>query len=214
MRICAISDTHGSHRKLPPLPKGDVLIHAGDFMLSGRDPREISDFSDWFCEQPFEHIIVVAGNHDWAFEKTPHAAEHLLLGANYLRDSGITLDGISFYGSPVQPWFFDWAFNVPRGAAIKKHWDKIPEGLDILITHGPAHGILDQTHPKGEHLGCEELSLAIARTLPRIHIFGHIHGGYGEHYGDDTRSFNVAVMNEAYRVVNPPTVFEINRESI
>jgi len=91
----------------------------------------------------------------------------------------------------------------PRGAAARKYWDQIPEGLDVLITHGPPFGILDQVTPGGEHLGCAELLEAIEEKKPRVHIFGHIHGGAGTFDSGVTRFINAAYLNERYKPLEP-----------
>jgi Icc-related predicted phosphoesterase len=209
MRIVAISDTHGSHRDLT-LPDGDVLIHAGDFMLSGKDAREIFDFNAWLGEQPFKHRICVAGNHDILFESDPIVAASFLSNATYLMDSSVEICGVKFYGSPWQPRFMDWAFNVDRGAPIRKIWAKIPEDVNVLITHTPPYGILDELRPPSEHLGCEELAIAIGRLSPKMHIFGHIHGSAGTLSIGDKRFINAASMNEAYRIANYPIVVDFD----
>ena len=95
-----------------------------------------------------------------------------------MHDESITIENIRFYGSPWQPEFYDWAFNLPRGKAHKQKWDLIPENTDALITDGcPAEGILDQTFD-GSRVGCEELAKAINKIRPKLHICGHIHESY------------------------------------
>ena len=203
MRLVVISDTHGLHDRIVSLPDGDILIHAGDFMGSGIDLKEIQSFNQWLREQPFKQRVVCAGNHDRSFENVPEVARGLLTNAIYLENDGITIDGISFWGSPYTPEFMNWAFMYPRGPAAKRYWDQIPNGLDVLITHGPPRGILDQVAPGGEHLGCEELRKAVEAKKPRIHIFGHIHGGAGTFENGTTRFVNAAYLNEAYRPLEP-----------
>jgi Icc-related predicted phosphoesterase len=83
------------------------------------------------------------------------------------------------YGSPWQPEFCDWAFNVNRGPEIKRYWDKIPVDTDILITHGPPLGFGDLTSD-GFHCGCSDLLDRVLAHPPRVHIFGHIHEAYGK----------------------------------
>ena len=139
IRIVCISDTHGQHAKLG-VPDGDVLIHAGDFMAFGDTPKEIIDFNQWLGGQPHRHKIVIAGNHDWMFERHPGAAKELLGNAIYLENSGTELAGLKIWGSPVQPEFNNWAFNVARGAAIRRYWEMIPDSTDVLVTHGPPYG--------------------------------------------------------------------------
>lgn len=228
MKIVAISDTHTYHNEVK-LPDGDVLIHAGDLMGSGYRHDEIKNFAKWFAAQPHKHKILVAGNHDRLFETQPEYALSKFVGIPnfyYLNDSGCEIDGIKFWGSPYQPWFYDWAFNVPRGPAIKKHWDKIPEGTDVLITHGPPMGHLDQAIPYGlesnweskfivhasEHVGCEELNIAVQVIRPRVHIFGHIHGSYGVEETPSTNFHNVSICNEQYNAVNHPHQIYIERK--
>ena len=101
MRLVLISDTHGQHRKFD-IPEGDVLIHAGDFMWSGRNYEEIIDFDVWLGSLPHKHKIVIAGNHDILFEQQYSARNHLT-NATYLQDSGIEIDGLKFWGAPWLP---------------------------------------------------------------------------------------------------------------
>jgi Icc-related predicted phosphoesterase len=206
MNLVLISDTHTFHEQVQ-VPDGDVLVHAGDMGLRG-DPLEIQSCLDWLNRQPHKHVVAIAGNHDFAFEKWPHL---LNLGRiRYLYNSGTKIDGVKFYGSPETPWFMDWAFNVPRGPAIKKYWDRIPD-CDVLITHGPPKGILDQAapHRHSECLGDQDLLEAVERVSPKLHAFGHIHGGYGKMQFSKTAFFNCSQVNEAYKIVNPPHVVEI-----
>ena len=208
IRIVAISDTHGSHRKVT-LPPGDILVHCGDFMRSGMSSKEIRDFNRWMGEQPFLYRVAVAGNHDSFFEQHPSHARGLATNFHYLQDSGITLANLRFWGSPRTPTFLSWAFMADRGPAIKRYWDSIPAYTDVLITHGPPKLICDQQAPGWEHLGCEELSYAVERARPGVHLFGHIHGGHGQYWNRTTKFANCAVMDEAYKVVHPATVIDI-----
>ena len=145
MKIVAISDTHGLHTQVK-VPDGDILIHTGDVSSQGKE-FEIILFLNWFRDLPHKHKVFIAGNHDFYFERTPVSDVNKIIPDNviYLNDSGVTVEGIRIWGSPIQPWFYDWAFNRQRGAEIKKHWDLIPENTDILMTHGPAFGIHDRT---------------------------------------------------------------------
>ena len=203
MRVVMISDTHGLHDRIERLPEGDILVHAGDFMNSGFDLEVIASFNRWLRVQPFKQRIVCAGNHDRSFECMPEIARGLLADAVYFENDGITIDGVSFWGSPHTPEFLNWAFMYPRGGAAKRYWDQIPNGLDVLITHGPPRGILDQATPGGEHLGCEELFKAVEGKKPKAHIFGHIHGGAGTFENGTTRFVNAAYLNERYKRLDP-----------
>ncbi len=203
MRLVVISDTHGLHSTIKRLPDGDILVHAGDFMNAGYDPAEILSFNKWLGEQRFKHRVVCAGNHDRYFQNSPEQARSLLTDAIYLENSGITIGNFSFWASPYTPEFLNWAFMYPRGPAAKQYWDQIPYNLDVLVTHGPPFGILDQTAPGSAHLGCEELLKAVEEKKPKVHLFGHIHGGAGTLENGVTRFVNAAYLNERYKPLEP-----------
>jgi predicted phosphohydrolase len=215
-RIIALSDSHGSHFGVK-VPDGDVLIHCGDISSRGGVPDTL-DFLRWFNTHPHLHKIFIAGNHDWVWDRSPDIAKMLLKefpDLIYLQDSGVTVCGLHIYGSPVQPRFYNWAFNRDRGAEIKRHWDMIPEAADVLITHGPPHGICDEAYRPGfnitEHTGCADLFDATLRIAPKLHLFGHIHHSGGQSYiGPKTTYANVSVLDESYQVVRPPMIFDID----
>jgi Icc-related predicted phosphoesterase len=208
LKFTCISDTHGKHNSLQ-LPEGNVLIHAGDVSSMGKE-YEVLNFLDWFAKQDYEYKIFIAGNHDFYFERMHDADIQNIIPSNiiYLNDSGVTINGINIWGSPISPWFYDWAFNRHRGEPIKKHWDLIPTNTDILITHGPAFGILDYT-TSGMRVGCEDLLLKVEEVKPKFHICGHIHEAYGMQEKDGTTFINTSVLNEKYVLVNEPIVFEL-----
>lgn len=207
MRIVALSDTHFRHRCVA-VPDGDVVIHAGDLTRSG-DPAELADVMRWFARLPHPHKIFIAGNHDWVFELQPDIAAGLIPeGVTYLQDSGSVIEGVKFWGSPVQPAFLRWAFNRTRGEEIDRHWQKIPMGTDVLITHGPPHGILDLVG--NEHVGCEMLRRRIEIVRPACHVFGHIHGARGTGTLGSTMLINAAICTENYRPINPPFVLDLH----
>ena len=205
MKIVAMSDTHGLHAKLT-VPDGDVLIHAGDFSRFGK-VEDIYGFLDWFGRLPHRHKILVAGNHDRLFEDNPVKAKELLWPSiTYLQDKEAVIDGVKFYGAPWTPRFFDWAFNVDRGSDIAKKWAKIPDDVNVLITHGPPFGICDMSRFQSSRMGCEDLLRRIEQLGElKVHIFGHNHSGHGV----QGMFANVAVCDEAYQPVNQPTVIEI-----
>ena len=201
MTTTLISDTHGLHHQLQ-LIGGDLLIHAGDVSKYGNE-TEIINFLDWFKVQPYTYKIFIAGNHDWFFENATNESIQTILPKNiiYLNDSGVEIEGFKIWGSPIQPTFFDWAFNRDRGEDINKHWQLIPANTDILITHGPPFGILDKTI-RGENVGCEMLIKKINHIKPKLHVFGHIHEAYGIEKMDDTTFINASVLNVKYQLVN------------
>lgn len=204
--IVAISDTHGMHRHLT-IPDGDVLVHAGDLTRSGK-LSEAAEFNSFLGELPHKTKIVIAGNHDWCFEREPMKARELLTNCVYLQDEFVIVDGVKYWGSPWQPEFCDWAFNLPRGEALKKKWDKIPNDTDVLITHGPPLGYQDITQ-EGDYVGCNDLHDAVMRVQPVHHIFGHVHEAYGCAHYDEMTFSNASSCDLQYRPVNKPIVYRI-----
>ena len=145
MRIVAVADTHLYQADLGAIPDGDVFVHAGDLCRRGT-LQELEQVVLWMRALPHANKIVVAGNHDWCFAREPEAAR-ALLGETivYLQDSAAVIDGVSFWGSPWQPRYRNWAFNLERGAPLAEKWSLIPSGTDVLVTHGPPRGFGDRT---------------------------------------------------------------------
>lgn len=207
-----ISDTHNQHKNIV-LPGGDFLIHAGDATMGGR-LTELMPFLDWLAKQPYENKIFVPGNHDWACEEGPAlvADECKRRDIFLLNDSGIKLEGINFWGSPVQPEFCDWAFNRKRGEEIRRHWDLIPEDTQVLITHGPPYNIKDATY-HGEKVGCQDLFLKLMQTKTKLHVFGHIHEARGYQYWDERVFVNASSVDARYVLQKPGYVRVIKVEN-
>lgn len=209
MRFVAISDTHGKHRGLN-LPDGDVIIHSGDFCHYGSD-SDVHDFLSWYQDLEYETKILIAGNHDFfAAEHSERFKEILPKEITYLNDSGITIDGIKIWGSPVQPDLIGWAFGKLRGSEMKVHWDLIPNDIDILVTHTPPYGTLDKPR-SGKSIGCEELSKRLEELQVKVHIFGHVHASYGEEQSGQTKFINASNIDSAKGLVNKPIVFDFKR---
>ena len=211
MKIVFISDTHGLHDDIVSLPPGDVLVHCGDSTMRG-NLSELHHFNQWLGVLPYKHKIVIAGNHDWCFYSRNDESRKLLTNAIYLQDESVTIDRIKFYGSPWQPEFFDWAFNLPRaGNELKEKWDQIPDDTDVLITHGPPFNILDQVTHGNEHVGCTLLLDRVLKVQPKIHAFGHIHENGGQDLKfHNTHFINASMLNLRYKMYQTePMVFEI-----
>lgn len=239
-RIICISDTHGLHTTMKhnlsefiDLNKTNILIHSGDCTNMGRQ-KEVEEFVYWFQNlKGFDHKIFIAGNHDFAFENVnrPHhkgdydwfhnlmSPENLSQSdVTYLEDSEMTIDfpefsrPIKFYGTPWQPEFYNWAFNLPRFSKELEHiWLKIPDDTDILITHGPPHGVRDFTNQYGTYVsvGSETLRHRIDEVNPLVNVYGHIHGAYGADYVKNTLFINASICDERYRPINKPIVVEL-----
>lgn len=209
MKLAFISDTHMMHEWIA-IPPCDVLVHAGDFCSFGRRD-EVERFLDWLDGQPATFKVLIAGNHDFFCERSPTEFDQLRQKrVIYLNDSGVELLGVSFWGSPVTPSFNSWAFNRERGGALRRHWDLIPDGVDVLVTHGPPRGLGDMTDDS-RSVGCDDLLEKVRRVEPRVHAFGHVHEGRGEYSFDGlrTRFLNVSSLDSSYRVVKPPVVIDL-----
>ena len=235
MRLVCISDTHSLHHQMEhPLPKGDVLIHAGDISNKGGE-KDVKDFIDWFQNLGgWDQKIFISGNHDYCFErinKPSYKGDYKWLSnlmspenlsqsdVTYLEDSFITIETpefsrpIKFYGTPWQPWFYDWAFNLPRlGVELQEKWNMIPEDTDVLITHSPPNGygdLVNNWRQPNTHVGCECLINRIGEINPLVNIFGHIHEGYGVEYGNKTAFVNASICTAGYEPTNKPIIIDL-----
>ena len=209
MKFVTISDTHGKHRDLN-LPNGDAIIHSGDFCHYGSDD-DMHDFFSWYSALEFNTKILIGGNHDFfAAEQSERFNELLPEEIIYLNDSGIKINGINIWGSPVQPDLIGWAFGKERGIEMKTHWDLIPKDTEILITHTPPFVILDKSR-SGKSIGCEELTKKLKELQLKIHVFGHVHASYGEEKNEKTKFINASNINSAKGLVNEPITFEFKK---
>lgn len=211
LKLVLISDTHTYHRKVE-LPDGDVLVHAGDFTAMGRT-GETTKFLQWFGSQPHRHKVLVAGNHDFMCLDDPEQFARLLAefapGVQYLSDerNSVVIEGVRFTGTPSTPVFGHWAFMKTQGE-LQQVYARFPADTDVLVTHGPAWGVLDTCFPSGDRAGCPSLRNWIEVHKPQVHVHGHIHEGYGTHLGD-TLSVNAAICNREYRPENRPFITHV-----
>ncbi len=195
MRFVVISDTHNLHRhygRAPfnQLPDGDVLIHCGDVTTHGT-VEELEIFLSWFRSQSHGIKIWVAGNHDRCLEGVDVRQRWNVPNVIYLEQSGVVIGGLRVWGSPYTPDHCDFAFQL--GNRATDYWEQIPLGTDVLITHGPPHGIQDQGHGE-DHAGCPKLLKEVTgRVHPKYHLFGHLHESFGRCERDGTVFVNAAV---------------------
>ena len=235
MRIVCISDTHTLHKGMShEIPSGDVLIHAGDISNRGGE-KDVTEFIHWFQNiGDFDTKIFVSGNHDHCFEQVnrPHHKRdydwlrNLMSPENlaqsdvyYLEDNSMTIEypefskPIKFYGSPWQPWFYDWAFNLPRmGHELYEKWNNIPKDTDVLITHGPPNGfgdLVNNWRQPNSNVGCELLRNKIEELNLTLNVFGHIHEGYGVYNNGKTTFVNASICTPDYRPTNKPIIIDI-----
>jgi len=226
MKIICISDTHTKHNQIPSQyidnadGSIDMIIHAGDVSSRGYK-TEITNFLNWYNDLNFRHKILIAGNHDFYFEEAkPEELNEMLAeypNITYLNDSGVEIEGFKIWGSPVQPWFYNWAFNR-TSPMINEHWEKIPIDTNILIVHGgPKHiGSLNITTRDRSDVGCPYLYQKLSE-LKQLKLFvqGHIHEGRGAYTSSDKQLFvNASLLNLQYELVNKPFVIDTEKWQI
>ncbi len=207
--VVAMSDLHGH---LPLVPPCDLLLIGGDLCPHGQTAVQAAwlggAFRDWLGRIPAREVVAVAGNHDWIFERAPHLVPDLRW--RYLEDRGVELFGLKIYGTPWQPRFFDWAFNLDE-PDLEIKFNRIPEGTDIVVCHGPPLGFGDLAPRSwgGEHVGSPSLLNRLLTVRPQLCVFGHIHEGRGVYPRDGMVLANVSVVDHRYDMVYTPMVFEI-----
>lgn len=208
MDVVAISDIHGH---LIDVPECDLLLIAGD--ICPTEDHSLGYQSDWLNrafrywleDVPAKHIVGIAGNHDFIFQDAKGLVPELPW--SYLQDSFTIIDGIKIHGTPWQPPYFDWAFNLPE-ERMELVFDLIDPDTDIVISHGPPYGQGDRTD-RGEYAGSKALLRALKRVQPQYAVVGHIHQGYGHYRVGKTHVKNAAVVDGGYRLRNAPISFSI-----
>ena len=208
MKLVCISDTHGFHDDID-VPDGDILIHAGDMTERG-GVEEVEDFNRWLGKLPHKYKIVIAGNHDLCFENSyKPMATAILSNCIYLEHESYEVEGIKFFGTPYQPWFYDWAFNIKTEERREELWSQIPNDTDVLIVHGPPYLHGDQVMGD-DHVGCKMLLKRIKESSLKLVVAGHIHEDYGKFNVDETLILNASTCDYSYKPVNPPIVVAYN----
>lgn len=179
--------SHGFHEELE-IPDADVLICTGDFSFIHVESNleNTQKYVDWMANQPHKHKILCAGNHDWFMQDiyhNPELREQIdWKGVQLLMDEEAIIDGVKFYVSPWVPRFFDWAFMLDTYEELEEKWKAIPDDVEVLVTHGPAFGILDRNY-QGSFCGDSAL-LERIKSLKKLkmHCFSHIHEAYGTRF--------------------------------
>ena len=220
VRVVAISDTHCMLDRIT-IPDGDILVHAGDLTSCGNlreTAKELFELSKHRAR--FKHTLLVPGNHDHLFQRSPGIAEQMCKdnGITLLLDSEASIEGIPFYGSPWQPEFNRWAFGLPIGEELKAKWDAIPDNTQVLITHSPPKWVRDYVvkfdrkirEYKIEYLGCPDLYNRILELKElKSSIFGHIHECSGIEISKGVIYINASICDGNYNPRNPVRVFDI-----
>ena len=197
LRILHISDTHGVHRRLRDLPEADILVHSGDFTMSGSEAETLA-FLEWLCDLPYRHKVLVAGNHDACLYGA--RLDGLDDNVHYLCGSGVEIEGLKFWGVPM---FMEDCVSGHQ----EQLYAAIPDGTDVLVTHTPPYGILDRDG--GILYGSRELLERVHTIRPSMHLFGHIHKAHGTTNDRMTVFSNAAIMDEGYDSLNGPNVLPI-----
>ena len=177
--IFAFSDTHGAHRALQVPEDADIVICAGDAVEDNLLGGEYDNFIEWFAAQPGKWKIFVPGNHELSFDLDQ--AEEII---KQFEEAGITIlqDAIEDFGGIS-------ICSISGNARIAD--EDIPEGIDILVTHYPPFGILD------EDLGSPEILNFVLKAKPKSHFFGHIHATEGQSFQlGDTTCQNISVFHQ------------------
>lgn len=230
MKIVCISDTHQKLDQVT-VPDGDILLHAGDLSWVG-SLEEIAKELKALGEKAkkFKACVFIAGNHDRMAQQNPELIESIAKdnGLIYLQDSLVVVEGQKIYGSPWTPAFGrGWAFQLGTVQQSEEIWAKIPEGVDIVVTHGPPHGLLDgverdsvdrdpisweitKRYTHTEHVGCPFLLDRLLKIKPRLWVGGHIHEGYGATVFESVLFVNPSTCDAHYDPCNKPLVVDIN----
>lgn len=219
MKIVCISDVHGKWNKIH-IEECDLLISAGDYSWTG-ELHMVREFHKWLKKQPARRIISLNGNHEKQVEKnfalSKQMAETACPGVHFIDEGLVEVEGLKIWCSAITPFFHNWAWNRYPGDEIQYHWDKIPNDADVIITHGPCHGILDEVmNFNGQkcewekiNVGCPQLLKRVLEIKPKVHFCGHIHGGHGCIQRDGIWFINASICDEQYKPTNKPIIFSI-----
>jgi predicted phosphohydrolase len=206
VRVVCLTDTHHQFESLR-VPDGDLLLHAGDHSRRGT-VEELLAASQWLRALPHRHKVILAGNHDFCLREAGTTGPEMFEGMTYLLDQATEVEGLRIYGSPWTPKFGgEWAYQVQRGQELAKIWERIPDNTQLLITHGPPAGIGDLTL-RGERAGCQDLLDRVLQVKPLLHLFGHIHEGYGTVRQGETWFVNGCNCAFGYAYIQPAHVFD------
>lgn len=207
MKITCISDTHCHHKKIV-MPRCDMIIHAGDFTYHG-EFDEVKKFLQWYGEQTSKYKLLVCGNHEVEISKQPFQLLQQMCedqGIQLLYNSHTVIEGLTIFGSPYTPQYGGWAYMKPDHELADIYNSILPD-TDILITHGPPLGILDN-NSSGYYCGSNSLKNRVEELNLKLHVFGHIHESRGTRLYDDTLYVNAAICGIPYTdvLINPVTV--------
>lgn len=206
VRIVATADLHGDLPHWRNIPECDLLLIAGDVCFDKPVAEQrhwlLEVFTPWLEALRAKHIIGIAGNHDFIFERDKGIGPKLPW--HYLEDQYIGFYGIHIWGTPWVPNLSRWAFHG-TDAFLDEKLQRIPEYIDIVMGHGPPHMHCDYTAPQfgNVHAGFPGTLRMLDRVRPALYICGHIHEGFGWSKYNDTLILNVAHLDEHYDPSRP-----------
>lgn len=212
MKICCISDFHGQLNF--KVPDCNLLLIAGDICGASQLTHQAAYTNGAFYKFLLEikerincPVVLVPGNHDRIFQEALHMVPKLP-NCDVLIDKPLNLCGYKIYGTPWQPIFFDWAFNLSE-SELERKWSLIPDDTEILVLHGPPHGILDK-NLQGEHCGSPSLAKRCDEVKSlKLVVFGHIHCSRGVLEKNGVIYVNAALCDEAYNLTGKPIIVEL-----
>lgn len=220
LKIACISDVHGKWNKIE-IPECDLLLSTGDYSFRG-ELDMVQDFHKWLNKQPAKHVISVQGNHEKLVESDFQGMKTLALQecprVHFIDEGLVEIENYKIWCSAITPFFCNWAWNRYPGDDIQKHWDKIPQGVDIIATHGPCHGILDSVlefncavgEVVARHVGCRQLLKRVMEIKPKAHVCGHIHGSQGTDFKENIHFINASICDEEYKPTNKPIIINLS----
>lgn len=225
MKIASYSDPHGClDVKIPN--SVDLLLVGGDISDCRGSHNPVNQLY-WiknhfipYIKDQAKDIVFIPGNHDFCFEmlmnqyREDEFRNDLPKNVHYLRDSMIEIDGLKIYGTPWTPPFYDWAFMAEE-TELDRKFSGIPEGIDILLSHGPAYGLADAITERfdiGKNCGSHSLLKHVQRVMPTYFFSGHIHSAdhrVNEYVYNNkvTKYANVSILDEYYEPAYFPLVY-------
>ncbi|KAI6229647.1 Metallophos domain-containing protein [Aphelenchoides besseyi] len=222
IRIVCISDTHEQLAKvMDRIPNGDILVHTGDFTQYGEE-AEILKFDKEIGQLPHPVKLVVCGNHELGFDDTEDISKRpekiqklgtprgyeLLKNCTVLHDKLIEVYGLKVYGSSWHP-LPGFSFSCTRGEELFEKWKKIPNEVDILLTHTPPLGHSDVFRDGVRWGDAELLNVIEKRVRPKLHVFGHVHEQNGMTTNGDTVFVNASICDHQLNPRFNPIIFDI-----
>lgn len=231
MKVTVTSDLHGY---LPEITEEfDLLLICGDICPVQNHNVHFQEewlngtFATWIKNLPYKdmmsRVVCIAGNHDIFLERAKkskveefriNCGEQFVYLKNeeynfeYLSDKGI--ETLKIFGTPYCKVFGNWAFMRED---LRKYYDKIPEDIDILISHDAADinelGVIHEGWSVGVNAGNKILAEYIRKINPKYYFCGHIHSGnHNFEEVDGIKCANVSLMTERYEPLNKILSFE------